>query len=134
MKSVRIRNLVPFLLFLLLLVSCGKNDYPKFYAFDSFAVGEITGYTNTGKIKDQEVVDNFIEGKEDYFWQEDHQSGDWQIEIEFISESKARIYDDVTTMYFDVIRDNGVVYFQFEDTVSTFASVTNERLKFSHSI
>jgi hypothetical protein len=112
--------------------SCEKeNEYPKKYVFDSFSPGEINGYTNTGQITDRLKIDGFVLGKDEHFWQSGYISEDWQVEIELISDSKARISDADTTIYYDVIRKNGIMYLQSLDTLVSYWSLTNERLQYS---
>ena len=98
--------------------SCEKDkDFPKRYVFDSFYSGDLKAYTKTGEITDELAIKNFIEGQNEYFWQSDHQSNDWNVEIEIISDTKARISDSDTSIFYDLIRQNGIVYFQFADIV-----------------
>lgn len=117
---------------LLAFSSCEKDkDFPKKYVFDSFYTGDLKAFTNTGEITDQLKINDFIEEQNEHFWQSGYQSNNWQVEIEILSESKARIYDSDTSIYFDLVRKNGIIYFQFADMMISHSALTDERLKYS---
>ena len=113
--------------------SCEKDKgYPKKYVFNSFYCGDLKAYTNTGEINDESQIMDFIEGYNEKFWQVGYQSDDWQVEIEIISELKAKIYYSDTIIDFDLIHKNGILYFQFTDTLEFHGLwTTDERLKYS---
>ncbi|NJM16360.1 MAG: hypothetical protein HC896_14165 [Bacteroidales bacterium] len=125
-------RLLIFTLLFLLSLSCEKEkDFPKIYVFSSFNPGDIKGYTNSGDISDKEKINKFIKDNIEYFWDNDFQSNDWRVEIQIISDSKALISDSDTTIYYNLIRKDEILYFQFTDTVISYGSLTNERLKYS---
>jgi hypothetical protein len=129
-KNLRLITIIWIML--IIFSSCEKDkDFPNKYVFDSFYSGDLKAYTKTGEITDEIKINNFIEGQDDIFWQSSYQSNDWHVEIEIISESKARIYDSDTSIYYDLIHKNGIIYFQFLDTMISYGVLTNERLKYS---
>ena len=128
----RFKFILICLILAIMIISCEKdNEYPKKFIFDSYSTGQIKAFTKTGELTDLNIINKFIKGYEDYFWQPEHTTDGWNIEIELISESKAKITDPDSTIYFDLIRKNEILYFQFKDTMVSFGSLVNERLKFS---
>jgi hypothetical protein len=117
---------------LLIFSTCEKdNDFPKKYVFDSFYSGDLMAYTKTGEITDELTIENFIKGQNENLWPLDNQTNDWNVEITIISDTKARISDSDTSILYDLIRQNGIIYFQFTDTMISHSTLTNERLKYS---
>jgi hypothetical protein len=93
------------------------NHFPKKYIFDSYYLGALKGYSKTGEITDILRINGFITEKKELFWQSDYQSNDWHLEIEIISDTTAKISDSDTTLYYNLIRKNGIVYLQSTDTI-----------------
>jgi len=117
---------------ILMFSSCEKEkDFPRKYVFDSIHPGMIEGYTKTGKITDEAKISDFIKGQSQYFWPSDDQPTAWHFEIEILSDSKAKISDSDETVFYDVIRKNGIMYLQSRDTLMSFMDITNERLKYT---
>jgi hypothetical protein len=116
----------------ILFLSCDKeNDYPKKYTQYSYLPGEIKAFTNSGEIKDPVTVNNFINGFENYFWTNPVAFDDESFEIELLSDKKARmIVDSDSIINFDLIRRNGILYFQSQDTTFSHSYLTNERFRY----
>jgi hypothetical protein len=132
MKTRIIRLIVLVVIVPFVFYSCGKDiDFPKRYVLDSFHVGVLKAYTNSGEITDELKIREFIMGQDDLFWQIGYQSVDLQIIIEIISETKAKISSTDTLIYYDIIRENGIMYFQFSDTLVSYGSLKNDRLMYS---
>ncbi|MGD2034800.1 MAG: hypothetical protein PVF73_07080 [Bacteroidales bacterium] len=111
--------------------SCKKdNEFPKKYILDSFSAGPVKLFTNTGEITDTHTINNFIADQPDYFWRTEYAADEWNVEIELISESSAKISDSDTTVYFDLVRENGLLFFQYQGTTPVFGSASDERLKY----
>lgn len=119
------------LIFSIIIFSCEKDDnYPKKYSLDAFSVGQLRVYTNTGEITELNTINNFVAGQEDYFWPAGYSDEIWGIEIELISESSAKLSNSETTVYFDLVRNNGLLYFQEKGTTPVYLVPTDERLKY----
>ncbi|HEY4788324.1 MAG TPA: hypothetical protein VIH57_19860 [Bacteroidales bacterium] len=125
-----------FLIFawiMLLMSTCEKgNDFPKKYVFDSYNIGVLKAYTKTGEITDTPTINDFIAEKKNFFWQSDLQINNWHFEIEIISDTLAKITDADTSIYYNLIRKNGIVYFQDKNRMwNSDGPLTDERLKYS---
>lgn len=130
---------------ILIIVSCQNNDheiYPKKYIFSDIVYGEIKTYTNSGEKNDAEKINLFLKN-----FRTDNGSG-YVIgqnsslniyektstnipfrrydRIELISESKATITTNDTTILFDLIRKDGMLYFQSLDIISGKRDIENE--------
>lgn len=135
-----IKKSLRFLVFawiILLMSTCAidsdipKSDYPKKYVFDSYCKGAIKAYTKSGEITDTLMINDFIAEKKDFFWHSTFQFGDCQMEIEIINDTTAKISDG-DTIYCDLIRKNGIVYFQSKNGMKIYqGSLTDERFKYS---
>lgn len=135
------RNMNLRLLYLLLsaiaaigIYSCGNDqDYPHTYTFDSFSTGELKGITNSGWITEDSLLKKFITGYEEFFWTESNQEHEFpEIEIECISDKKARFIHTNKEVYeFDLIRKNGILYFQSTDTIVQNVQFTHGLFRFS---
>ena len=131
MKSI-IKQFLSFTFISLLVVSCEKdNEYPRKYIFSVLIAGNLKAYTKTGEISNLQTIDKFIVEHKDYFWETDYKSNDWVGEIEIISETKAKVFNSDTTIYYDLIHKNGIIYFQLKDTLFSPGSLINERFKYS---
>lgn len=115
-------------------LSCKNEDnvtYPVKFTFSDIIYGEIKTYTNSGDKNDPHEINSFLEN----YRTDKNMSGERSIlvkgsllnifekqttnipfklndEIELISESKAKITTNDTVIYFDLIRKNGILYFQ----------------------
>ena len=121
----------------LLLLSCKKeNDifYPKKYVFDKKVVGNIIAYTNSGEITNDETINHFISNFNDYFWQTVPVDSSQNIEIEIVSENRAKISYNDTTEHYNLFKMNGVTYFQIQDTSISFIPLEDDHLKYSPRI
>jgi hypothetical protein len=111
------------------LFSCQKeNEYPRRFKGDSYVIGEIRGFSKFGEIKYNSVINNFISESKDFFWQEGTASSDdWNIEIEILSESRARmITKSDSPIIFNLARKDGILYFEFPDTAVITNFYSNE--------
>jgi len=122
--------------------ACENDEFPKKYVFHSYKAGNLKAYTKTGEITDEAVMLSFVERSFpvfrevesdplSYFWPSGYESANWSFEIEIISAIKARIHYSNTSHDYDLIRKNGIVYFQSTTTAMSPGSLVNERLKYS---
>jgi hypothetical protein len=135
-----IKNGLQFLIFawiILLMSTCAidsdipKSDYPKKYVFDSYCKGALKAHTISGVITDTLMINDFIAEKKDFFWHSTFKFGDCQMEIEVINDTTAKITDG-DTIYCDLIRKNGIVYFQSKNGIMYFnGHLLDERFKYS---
>lgn len=119
-------------------LSCKNEDnvtYPVKFIFSDISNGEVKTYTNSGDKNNLYEINSFLEN----YRTDKNMSGERSIlvkgsllnifekqttnipfklndEIELISESKAKITSNDTVIYFDLIRKNGVLYFQSLDS------------------
>jgi hypothetical protein len=118
----------------LLFSKCEKdNDYPRKFIFDSYSAGPLKLFTNSGEVTDHERIGSFVTGFENYFWlNTDSLSTDnWNIEIELLSETRARmILNSDNIKDFITTRKNGVLYFEYIDTLITNSDLVNEILRY----
>lgn len=112
--------------------SCQKmQDFPKRYVLDSHKTGLFKVYTNSGEVNDSTVVSNLFDRYKKYFWKPGQQSDYGMTEIDILSETKAKItyaYHD-TVFNFNLVHENGIIYFDAPDTIST-TQVGNVLLKY----
>jgi hypothetical protein len=122
------------------MVSCEKaNDeiYPKKYVFSHIVYGKVNSYTNSGDINEPDKIYSFLENFRRNTWlygstgyillsgsllniyEEEPANIPFKLddEIELLSNSKAKITSNDTVIYFDIIRKNGVLYFQSSDII-----------------
>ena len=114
--------------------SCEKEiEYPRKFVFDSYSAGQIKLFTNSGEITDKKIINSSIAGYEDYFWINPDSIGndDWNVQIELLSDSKARIiFETDSVLDFITTRKNGVLYLELPDTLMTLSNPTNCLLKY----
>ncbi len=133
---------------LLVVYSC-KNDEdfnsPVKYVFSDIIYGDVKTYTNSGDRNDSNKIYSFLEN---YRGAQNMAGGSGYIlvkgsmlnileeqatnipfkindEIEFISKTKAKVTSNDTVIYFDLIRKNGVLYFQSLDTLSNHIDIND---------
>ena len=150
-----------------IIVSCEKENYevyPKRYVFTDIIYGEVNAYTNSEDKNEPDKIYSFLEnyrsnilggtgyilftGSALNIYEEQPANIPFKLydEIELISESKAKITSNDTVINFDIIRKNGILYFQSLDTISSKRDITepdnrpyyikpnyywNEKLKYS---
>jgi len=128
-----------FLITVSIIVSCEKErdeTYPQKYVFTDIIYGEVNSYTNSGDKNEPDKIYSFLEDfKKPWFSGSGYVTGftgsllaiyneqptnipfNFFDEIELISDSKAKITSNDTIINFDVIRKNGILYFQSLDTM-----------------
>ena len=130
-----------FLMIISIIVSCKKESsetYPKKYVCTDIIYGEVNTYTNSGDKNEPDKIYSFLENFGINNWMLYHSSGynlvtgsllniyeDQLInmpfklfdEIELISNSRAKITSNDTIINFDIIRKDGILYFQSLDTI-----------------
>ena len=139
-----LRKAAMLIILLIIIVSCKKDDsdtYPKKYVFNDIVYGEVKAYTNLGDNNDADDINSFIEnfhlnfGVGYYFWgtksfldlyKEQSTNIPFKLhdEIEITSESRAKITSNDTIIYFDLIRKNGILYFQSLDTIKGMRNIS----------
>jgi hypothetical protein len=133
------------LILILAVMSCKNDDndtYPVKFIFTDISYGEVKTYTNSGDKNDPYKINSFLEN----YRANKKMSGTRYIlvtgsllnifekqttnipfklddEIELISESKAKITSNDTVIYFDLIRKNGVLYFQSLDSTTGIGDI-----------
>ena len=135
-----LRKAAMLIILLIIIVSCKKDDsdtYPKKYVFNNIVYGEVNTHTNSGDKNDIGNINSFLENFPInygtgylYGWSGsasllniyEEQSANIPFklhdEIELLSESTAKITSNDTIIYFDLIRKNGILYFQSLDIIS----------------
>lgn len=132
MIEKKIKLLTILLIIFYLLISCEKDlDYPQKYIFNSFQNGNIKAFTNTGEIFDEITINKVIEGYENIFWTNGYELNEWKVEIEIISDSKAKISYIDTVIYYNLININGIKYFQSQDTILCQEILPNNRFQYA---
>jgi hypothetical protein len=165
---MRLQKKILILIITLTSISCKNDDndiYPVKFVFSDISFGEVKTYTNSGDKNDPYKINSFLEN----YRVDKKMSGTRFIrvtgsllnifenqtinipfklndEIELISESKAKITSNDTVIYFDLIRKNGVLYFQSLDSTTGIRDLSepdnrpyylkpfylwNEKLKYS---
>jgi hypothetical protein len=132
-------RIISLVIFFILIYSCEKeNEFPKKFTQYSYLPGEIKAFTNSGEVKNSDIINSFINGFENYFWKVPVAFENVAFEIELLSEKKARIILLETRMIlnsdsiinFNIIRKNGILYFQSQDTTFSHSDLTNERFRY----
>jgi hypothetical protein len=117
--------------------------YPKKYVFTDIIYGEVNSYTNSGNKNEPDKIYSFLENFRSNIWggtgyirvtgsllniyeeQSTNIPFNLNDEIELISESKAKITSNDTVIIFDIIRKDGILYFQSLDTISGYRDITD---------
>ena len=133
-----------FLITVSIIVSCEKESdetYPQKYVFTDIIYGEVNSYTNSGDKNEPDKIYSFLENFRMsmrsgyvtgftgsllaiYNEQPTNIPFNFFDEIELISNSKAKITSNDTIINFDIIRKNGILYFQSLDTISNWRDIT----------
>ena len=112
---------------------CDKDtDHPKRYVRDDTYTGQIRLFTNSGEINDPEIIDRFISGTKSYFRAGENELDDeWQVGIEILTGTAARlVFAPDSSIDFNLVRENGVLYFEFRDTLIRNGTFGDEQLKY----
>ncbi|MCL2073588.1 MAG: hypothetical protein FWH18_06695 [Marinilabiliaceae bacterium] len=135
---MRKKLLYLFNLFIIcIFISCQKDNYEK-YVFNDIVFGEVKAYTNSGEIIESQIIIEFLENFKNNDGKNIFQIEskikiyenittnipfNFNDEIEFISEKKAKISSNDTIIYFDVISKDEILYFQSQDTIDTMRDI-----------
>lgn len=101
----------------------------KKYTASTQITGDINGITNTGIISDHTTIKTFLDIHSGYFWSHDYHYED-HLEVS-VNDNKGKMIFEDTTILYDVIRKNGVLYFQSKDTVCIAGDISADRWKYA---
>lgn len=89
-------------------------------------------FTNTGEVTDENTINQFIADKKDIFWDASTEPDNyWKFDIELLSEDSAKINHSDTSFAYSIIHQDGILYFQQNDTITSLNDPTKKQYKYA---
>lgn len=106
-----------------ILFSCSKDKtLLKTYELNFLKTGDVMLFSNSGEITNQKVIDEFVVSNDIYniFGNKEPSMLGERIEVEILSDSKAKITARDSSIYYSLQRENGILRLQSLDTLTSY--------------